>query len=99
MKTGAIHPMNTINIAEKSFGRELSGDFSGCTFESSAPFAQTSHPGNATSLPSVPASAVDMRPEVFKETYPSIFKMVEVLESRATKSRDMEVRFARIIQT
>jgi len=93
MTTGAMHPMSS-NITEDLFGREHSGDFSGCTFESSAPFTQTSHPGNVTSLPAIASSVSDMRPEVFKETYPSIFKMVEVLESRAMKSRDMEVRFA-----
>lgn len=89
--------MNIINITENSSGKEHSEDFSGtCTFESSAQFTQTSQPGNVISLPSVSASAVDVRPEVFKEAYPSIYKMVEVLERRAIKSSDLEVRFAGI---
>lgn len=83
--------MNMINLTENLPGKEHSGVFSGCTFESSAPFTQPSYPGNVTTLPPVPPSLGDMRPEVFKEAYPNIYKMVEVLESRATTSRDLEV--------
>lgn len=80
------------NAAESLSGGEHSGDFSGCTFESPAQLTHVSHPGNLTALP----GWADMRPEVFKETYPSIVKMVEVLESRARKSSDEEVSFSRI---
>jgi hypothetical protein len=51
--------------------------------------------GNVSLSPGDQSRAADMRPEVFKESYPSIFKMVEVLESRASKSRDLEVRVER----
>lgn len=84
--------MKMKNSAENSSGGEHSGDFSGCTFESPAQFTHVSQPGNLTALP----GWADMRPEVFKETYPSIVKMVEVLESRARKSSDHEVSFSSI---
>lgn len=88
--------MKMKNTAENLSGGEHSGDFSGCTFESPAQLTPVSHPGNLTALPAISAGWADMRPEVFKETYPSIVKIVEVLESRARKSSDQEVSFSSI---
>ncbi|KAG0554781.1 hypothetical protein KC19_12G118400 [Ceratodon purpureus] len=88
-----IHSTNALNFVENLSGKEQphSGEFSGCTFDSSPQFNRMN-----AQISNIPFSAgdqsraVDLRPEVFKESYPSIFKMVEVLENRASKSRDLE---------
>lgn len=87
--------MNTQSVFENSSGKEQphSGEFSGCTFDSSPQFNRMNQISNTPSSAGDQSRAVDLRPEVFKESYPSIFKMVEVLEStRASKPRDLEVQ-------
>ena len=98
MGAGAtVHPMNKMSVVENSSGKEQphSEELSGCTFDSTPQFNRVSQFGNVSLSPGDQSRAADMRPEAFKESYPSIFKMVEVLESRASKSRDLEVRVER----
>ena len=86
--------MNITNVIENSSGKEqrYAGELSGCAFDSSLQFNQMSHFGSGYLSAGDQSRAANLRPEVFKESYPSICKMVEVLESRVSKPLDLEVR-------